>query len=53
MKRKAKVVERPQSPPKKPHCATCHLTLAYLEQRKETYECSRIECPQRKRLTAA
>ena len=48
----AKVVKRPADPPKQPHCVACHLTLNYLKVHREDYECSRIECPQRRSITA-
>lgn len=50
--RKAKVVDRPQQPPAEPHCGVCHLTLDYLAKRAGEYECSRIDCPQRRQVTA-
>lgn len=50
--RRARIINRPTTPPAQPHCGACHLTLAYLERTRDTYECSRIECPQRRGYTA-
>lgn len=50
--KKAKVVKRPVQPPKQSHCPACNLTLAYLQAREAVYECSRVDCPQRRQITA-
>lgn len=40
-------------PPKQPHCSECLKTLQWLRNCADVYECSRLDCPQRKPLTAA
>lgn len=40
-------------PPKQPHCSACLKTIAWLQQVAERYECSRVDCPTRKGVTAA
>ena len=42
-----KVLVKPVEPPKQKHCSECHLTDEYLQQRRNTFECSRVSCPKR------
>lgn len=48
-----KTVRVVSEPPKQPHCSECLKTLQWLRNCADVYECSRIECPQRRPLTAA
>jgi hypothetical protein len=40
-------------PPQQPHCGTCLKTLDHLQRMRDVYECSRVDCGQRKGVTAA
>lgn len=51
---RAKIVDRSKQHPRASEvCLACNLTLEYLRERAESFECSRVECPHRKPLTAS